>query len=141
MLAGRLLQGFGLAAPRTMVLAVIRDQYQGRTMARMMSSIMGVFILVPAIAPAIGQGILRIGGWRAIFASLLGLSLVALIWFITRQPETLPPGKRAPFSPRRVGIAMVFVCLERVKTVRQWLSAPNRGQDLRPGLPNSRTTS
>ncbi len=58
MLAGRVLQGIGLAGPRSMVSALIRDHYSGRTMARMMSSIMAVFILVPTVAPAIAGCIL-----------------------------------------------------------------------------------
>jgi DHA1 family bicyclomycin/chloramphenicol resistance-like MFS transporter len=114
MLAGRVLQGMGLAGPRSMVLALVRDQYQGRTMARMMSSIMAVFILVPAIAPAIGQGIIVIAGWRAIFGSLLALALIALTWFGVRQPETLLPRYRIPFSIDRVARAAAEVCRNRI---------------------------
>ena len=58
MLAGRVLQGIGAAGPRTVTVALIRDQYEGRAMARIMSFVMAVFILVPVLAPALGQGIL-----------------------------------------------------------------------------------
>jgi MFS transporter, DHA1 family, multidrug resistance protein len=114
MLTGRVLQGVGLAGPRSMVLALIRDQYIGRPMAKMMSSIMTVFIIIPVIAPAIGQGILAVAGWRTIFATLLIQAIIALIWFVVRQPETLPPEHRVPFSPRRVLKAFAEVCRNRV---------------------------
>ncbi|MEE9195978.1 MAG: MFS transporter, partial [Alphaproteobacteria bacterium] len=67
MLAGRVLQGFGVAGPRTVTVALIRDQYEGRAMARIMSFVMAVFILVPVLAPAMGQGILFVADWRVIF--------------------------------------------------------------------------
>jgi DHA1 family bicyclomycin/chloramphenicol resistance-like MFS transporter len=103
MLAGRLLQGLGMAAPRSVSLALIRDRYQGRTMAQVMSFISVVFILVPIIAPSLGQAILLVADWRAIFVVLLLLGLVSLIWFALRQPETLPPALRAPLSASRIG--------------------------------------
>jgi DHA1 family bicyclomycin/chloramphenicol resistance-like MFS transporter len=114
MLGGRFLQGIGLAGPRSMVLALVRDQYEGRIMARMMSSIMAVFIMVPAIAPTLGQGVIMLAGWRAIFGLLLALAPIALAWFMVRQPETLAPQHRIPFSPRRVTQAMLEVCRNRV---------------------------
>ena len=109
MLAGRVLQGIGASGPRSVVIALIRDQYEGREMARMMSSIMSVFILIPAVAPAIGQGILMVASWRAIFGSLLVLTLIALAWFVSRQPETLPPRHRIPFSVREISRAFIVV--------------------------------
>lgn len=114
MLAGRVVQGIGVSGPRSAVVALIRDQYEGRAMARMMSSIMSVFILIPAIAPAIGQGILMVAGWRTIFGSLLFLALIATAWFVRRQPETLPPLHRIPFSVREIARAFVVVCSNRV---------------------------
>ncbi|MGI9373833.1 MAG: multidrug effflux MFS transporter [Hyphomicrobiales bacterium] len=107
MLAGRFLQGFGAAGPRIVTIAVIRDQYAGRGMARVMSMIMAVFILVPAIAPALGQAVMLFAGWRAIFWSFLIIGFIAFTWFAVRQPETLPPEARMPFSLKRIfaGIA------------------------------------
>ena len=64
MLAGRVLQGLGAAAPRIVSLALVRDGYEGRAMARIMSIVMAIFILVPAIAPAIGEAVLLIADWR-----------------------------------------------------------------------------
>ena len=101
MLAGRLLQGFGAAGPRTVIIALVRDRYAGRGMARIMSFVMAVFILVPVIAPAIGQGIVFVSHWRAIFGLFLVLALIGLAWFAVRQPETLPAERRVRFSPRQ----------------------------------------
>jgi len=114
MLVGRVLQGIGLAGPRSIVMALVRDQYSGRKMAKMMSSILTVFILIPAIAPAIGQAILAVAGWRTIFSMLLILALVSLAWFAVRQPETLIPENRLPFSPGRILRAVSEVCRNRV---------------------------
>ncbi len=103
MIAGRVLQGFGAAGPRVVVMALVRDRYEGDRMARILSFTMAVFILVPALAPALGQGIQWLGGWRAIFAAFLAVAGVAFAWFALRQPETLPPARRRPFSPRSIG--------------------------------------
>ncbi|MDT8447265.1 MAG: multidrug effflux MFS transporter [bacterium] len=103
MILGRLLQGFGLAAPRVVTLTMVRDQFHGREMARVMSLVMMVFILVPAIAPMLGQTILWFAQWRAIFWFLLAMALVGLLWFALRQPETLARSKRAAFTPIQTG--------------------------------------
>ncbi|MCY4384548.1 MAG: multidrug effflux MFS transporter [Nitrospinae bacterium] len=103
MIAGRILQGIGIAGPRIVTVALVRDQYEGRQMARLMSFAMAVFILVPTVAPSLGLGILWLGGWRAIFATFFIIAAVTLAWFSLRQPETLPPARRRPLSPRAVG--------------------------------------
>lgn len=102
MLTGRILQGFGAAGPRIVSIALVRDQYEGPTMARVMSFVMTVFILIPILAPALGQALLGIAGWRSIFGVFLGLSLFTLFWFSLRQPETLSSEKRIPFTARRI---------------------------------------
>jgi DHA1 family bicyclomycin/chloramphenicol resistance-like MFS transporter len=102
MLAGRIIQGIGADGPRTAIIALIRDQYGGRAMARIMSAIVAVFILIPTIAPALGQAIFFMTSWRAIFGVLMIQGLIALTWFTIRQPETLPQNRRIPFSVRRV---------------------------------------
>ena len=98
MLAGRFLQGVGAAAPRVVTMAIIRDCYRGEAMAQILSLIMAVFIIVPMVAPAIGQGILWIADWRTIFYVLLFLAVLAQLWFSLRQPETLSPELRNRFS-------------------------------------------
>jgi DHA1 family bicyclomycin/chloramphenicol resistance-like MFS transporter len=102
MMMGRLLQGLGAAGPRVVATALIRDCYEGREMARVMSFVMTIFILVPVIAPAIGQLIIAYSDWHSIFILFLILAIVALTWFSLRQPETLSEDKRIRFSMARV---------------------------------------
>lgn len=103
LLAGRILQGIGAAATRVVSMALIRDQYAGERMARVMSLIMGVFVLVPAIAPALGQAVLAVSGWRTIFGLLAMQALAAVGWLAIRQPETLRRERRRPLSARGLG--------------------------------------
>ncbi len=114
MLTGRIIQGIGLAGPRTAIIALIRDQYDGRAMARIMSAVMAVFIFVPAIAPALGQAVLLKANWRAIFSVLMIQGLITAIWFMIRQPETLPKENRMPFSVKRIRDGFVEVCSNRL---------------------------
>lgn len=97
-LIGRFLQGLGASAPRVITMALVRDCYSGREMARVMSFMMSVFIMVPVLAPTLGQGILLIADWRSIFASLMLMALIVLLWFKLRMPETLSDEKRRPFT-------------------------------------------
>jgi len=114
MLAGRVLQGIGAAGPRVVAIALVRDSYQGAQMARIMSFVMAVFILVPALAPALGQLILMFGDWRDIFVMFIVLSSTAIVWFVFRQPETLVSENRRAFSLRGVLQAMVQCLLHPV---------------------------
>ena len=98
MIVGRTIQGFGAAGPRIVAMAMVRDLHAGRAMARIMSFVMAVFILVPILAPAVGQFILFYSDWRAIFYALAIVGLLDLLWIATRLPETLPRETRAPFS-------------------------------------------
>ncbi len=121
-LAGRVVQGLGAAGPRIVALAVIRDLYAGREMARIMSFVTAVFILVPIVAPSMGQGVLLLGSWRAIFAVLGSASAIVLVWFLLRQEETLSPGRRTPLSAR--GVARVLLeILKTRQTIRYTVAA------------------
>jgi len=84
MLIGRVIQAFGVSGPRIAALAVIRDQYEGEAMARVMSFIMMVFILVPMLAPSFGQAILLMFSWHHIFSAFLVIGLLTGIWFFVR---------------------------------------------------------
>jgi len=112
MLVGRFLQGLGAAGPRVVSIAMIRDQYSGREMARFTSLVMTVFILVPVLAPSLGQLILLISHWRWIFGATFALGVIALVWFMFRQRETLPPEKRTDFSTGR----LIEATLEVIRT-------------------------
>lgn len=98
MIAGRILQGIGLSAPRTMAIAIIRDRYSGDYMARIMSFVTVVFLLIPIVAPALGKFILDQWGWEAIFYVQAGISLLVMLWFWKRQRETLAPENKVAFS-------------------------------------------
>jgi len=117
LLFGRFLQGLGAAAPRILTVAIIRDGSAGREMAHLMSLVMMVFILVPAIAPALGQTILLFTSWRGIFVALLILSSMTLIWFYLRQPETLPPEKRQPLTLPTLRRSLIGILKTRVTVV------------------------
>ncbi len=99
LLIARFVQGLGAAGPRIVALAMVRDIYSGREMARVTSFVMMVFILIPAFAPAIGQGIIAVTGWRGVFWAFVLFGLVAAIWLNLRQPETLPSERRRPLRP------------------------------------------
>lgn len=113
MLAGRAVQGFGAAAPRIVSLALVRDRYSGRAMARVMSFVMSLFILVPIVAPMLGQFILTLSGWRAIFGAFLLQALIVTVWFGLRMPETLPARDRTPISAARLTSALIGIVTNR----------------------------
>jgi DHA1 family bicyclomycin/chloramphenicol resistance-like MFS transporter len=98
MLAARALQGIGAAAPRVIALAIVRDRFGGRDMARVMSFVMMVFIIVPILAPAVGQEILVLSEWRAIFGILLISATALALWIALRLEETRPAEVRQPFA-------------------------------------------
>jgi DHA1 family bicyclomycin/chloramphenicol resistance-like MFS transporter len=100
MIIGRVLQGIGLSAPRTIAISIIRDTYKGDYMAKIMSFVTAFFILVPVVAPAIGKWIMDAFGWEAIFYVQLFFALVVGIWFWRRQVETLKPQYKIPFSAK-----------------------------------------
>jgi DHA1 family bicyclomycin/chloramphenicol resistance-like MFS transporter len=114
MLIGRVIQAFGVSGPRVATLAVIRDKYEGEAMARVMSFIMMVFILVPMLAPIFGQTILFWFSWQHIFSSFLIYGLLIGLWFFIRQPETLPKEKRLPFSWSQLRISSKFILTHKL---------------------------
>ncbi len=98
MMAGRLLQGFGAAAPRVAALAMVRDGAKGADMARVMSFVMSVFMLVPILAPSIGQVVLYVANWRYIFGGFVVAAGLTATWMHLRQSETLAPENKRPIS-------------------------------------------
>jgi MFS transporter, DHA1 family, multidrug resistance protein len=114
MLLGRLLQGVGISSPRAVTLALVRDRYAGRAMARVMSFVMTVFILVPMLAPTFGQAVLLFFGWRAIFLSFILMAIVTFVWFALRMPETLALENRSAFSLGQIISTMQAILMIRV---------------------------
>ncbi|KAJ56803.1 multidrug MFS transporter [Actibacterium mucosum KCTC 23349] len=110
LLVARFVQGLGSSGPRVAILAVVRDIYAGREMARIMSFVMMVFTIVPAMAPLAGAIIMDFTGWRGIFAAFMLFSAFGAIWYSLRQPETLPPENRRPITGAmiRSGVIEVF---------------------------------
>jgi len=98
MIFGRILQGIGLSAARTISISMIRDTYEGDYMAKVMSFVTAFFILIPVIAPALGKMVLDLWSWQAIFYMQILCSLLVVLWFWRRQPETLKPRYKIPFS-------------------------------------------
>ena len=105
LLAARLMQGVAAAATRVLVVAVVRDRYQGPAMARIMSITMIVFMIVPVLAPTFGQGVLAFATWRHIFIVLAAYGGVLALWTLLRLPETLPREKRRSLSVGHIGEA------------------------------------
>ena len=110
MMVGRFFQGLGAAGPRIVSIALVRDRFAGRQMARVMSFVMTIFILIPIIAPSIGQLIVNYSTWHSIFVLFLVLTIVAMTWFSLRQPETLPREKRISFSPAQMMSDIKSIC-------------------------------
>jgi len=100
LLIARALQGLGAAAPRVVGMSMVRDLYRGRDMARIVSVVMVIFMVVPALAPLLGQAVLWVGTWRTIFVAVAAIALLANAWVLIRQAETLPPAARRTLSPR-----------------------------------------
>jgi DHA1 family bicyclomycin/chloramphenicol resistance-like MFS transporter len=105
MMIARVTQGIGAAATRVLSVAVVRDCYSGRQMARVMSLAMVVFLVVPIVAPSIGQAIILVAPWPWIFGVLAIFGSVLLVWVTLRLPETLHPQNRLPIRFGRVARA------------------------------------
>lgn len=102
LLLGRAIQGLGVAGPKIASRALIRDLYQGPDMARIMSYVMVIFILVPILAPALGQLVMVFGSWRWVFAAFIVQAFIASFWLALRQAETLPREQSRPLSFSRL---------------------------------------
>ncbi len=98
MILGRVLQGIGLAAPYSISVSIVRDSYKGDALAKIMSFVMVIFILVPVIAPALGQVILNVFDWKSIFYFQLIFGVIISFWLWRRQPETLKEEYRSSFN-------------------------------------------
>jgi DHA1 family bicyclomycin/chloramphenicol resistance-like MFS transporter len=112
-IAARFVWGLGAAAPRSLSLAMIRDRHEGDAMARLMSMIMAVFLLVPIIAPGLGAGLNAIAPWRIVFWVPVVAALGLIVWGWRRLPETLPAERRRPFTFTALGQAVRAVATNR----------------------------
>lgn len=95
----RFVQGVACAGLSVVPAAIVRDHVGGDRMARLMSLIMMVFLVVPIIAPAIGQLILMVADWRAIFAGMAVVGTLVGVWVWLRLPETLTEANEQDIKP------------------------------------------
>ena len=100
LIAGRVAMGASAAVTRVLVIAMVRDLFEAEAMARVMSLVFMTFMLVPVLAPNIGQLILLFAPWRAIFVAIAVYALIMLSWSWVRLPETLHPEFRRPLEWR-----------------------------------------
>jgi MFS transporter, DHA1 family, multidrug resistance protein len=114
LLIARFVQGLGAACPRVVTLAMVRDMYAGREMARVMSFVMMVFILIPAVAPSIGALLIWGFGWRSVFLAFVVFGLISGGWLALRQPETLAHAARRPLRLPALRAALAEVLRARV---------------------------
>ena len=125
----RFLWGLGAAAPRSLALAMVRDAYGGERMARTMSLVMAIFVLVPVFAPGLGAIALLVVPWRALLLIPVAAAAVLAVWG-RRLPETLPVARRRSVAPKALleafgavirnrqaaGFALVVTCLFGIMT-------------------------
>jgi DHA1 family bicyclomycin/chloramphenicol resistance-like MFS transporter len=105
LIAARVFQGASAAVTRVLVVAMVRDLFEGEEMARVMSLTFMVFMVMPVLAPSIGQAILLVAPWRAIFVVLAVYGLLMLGWAMLRLPETLRDEHRRTLKWRDIAAA------------------------------------
>jgi len=113
LLVGRFIQGLAAAALGVLANSIIRDRYDGDAMARAMSTIMMIFMIVPITAPLLGQLVLHVAPWKAIFLVLSAAGLLAFLWVMMRLPETLHPDNKTPIKFKSVTAAWYAVIFNR----------------------------
>jgi len=113
LLGARFFAGIAVAAARVVTVALVRDCYQGRAMARVMSLTFIVFMAAPILAPNFGQIIIVFASWRWIFGGIAIATAAILVWFRLRMPETLPEHARQSLSPRRIAEDALIVVRDR----------------------------
>ncbi len=118
LLVARFVQGLGAAGPRIVGLALVRDLYEGREMARISSFVMMIFIMIPAVAPTLGAGIIAISDWHGVFLAFIAFALIGALWLNIRQAETLPPAARRPLR-----IGTLYAAAREVLSDRQVMLA------------------
>ncbi|CAN7367690.1 multidrug effflux MFS transporter [Pararhizobium sp. LjRoot235] len=109
----RFVQGIGAAAVRITTMAVVRDCFGGREMARVMSYVMIVFMIVPIVAPSLGQAVIYYANWHWIFILLGCVGAILFVWAGLRLRESLPHEERLPLSVASVGAGFRTVLTNR----------------------------
>lgn len=113
LLAARFAGGMAVAGARVVTVAMVRDCFSGRAMARVMSLVFMVFMAAPVLAPSFGQLVLLVAPWRWIFIGIAIVSAVVLAWFMARMPETLAAEDKHPFELSRLAKGYRSVVIDR----------------------------
>ena len=114
LLALRFIQGLGAAATRVIAVSVIRDRFGGRAMAEVLSLVFMVFMVVPVIAPSIGQAVMLFFDWHVIFLFMGGLATLVAVWTAVRLPETLSAENRRPLTASSIWTSFAIVMTNRI---------------------------
>lgn len=107
LLVARALMGLSTSAMMVMPMTILRDRYEGDQMARTQSLVAMIFMVVPMVAPMLGQSVLLFAGWRWIFGIMATMSALVCLWAFVRLPETLREEYRQPIRPAVIGRNMV----------------------------------
>ena len=110
----RFIQGIGAASTRVIAVSMVRDRFGGRQMAEIMSLIFMVFMVIPVVAPGIGQIVMIFAEWHWIFICMAAIAFAIAVWAFVRLPETLEPERRRPIDLGSVGRAFVYVLRNRL---------------------------
>jgi DHA1 family bicyclomycin/chloramphenicol resistance-like MFS transporter len=123
LIAARLVQGIGAAAPPVIARAMVRDSLHGKRGARLFSTILAIGSVAPMIAPTIGSGLLAAFGWRSIFAMLAICGTILFAVTLVTLRETHPPSLRSEaslsglvlnyrrfFTTRGTGLPLAVAC-------------------------------
>lgn len=114
LLAMRVVQGVGTAALQVVTLALVRDCFSGATMGRVMTFVFTTFMIVPIIAPTLGQEIEYLATWKGVFAFNAIVGALILLWMLTRLKETLKPEDRRSLAFGSLASAMGEIVTNRV---------------------------
>ena len=114
LLIARFIQGIFASGVRVIAVSIVRDLLAGRAMARIMSLVMTVFMVVPILAPTIGAGVMLVAPWQWTFGLLSVAAMLNLAWIQLRLPETLPEADRQPLNPPQTGRAYWQVLRTRI---------------------------
>lgn len=113
LLVARAASGAAIAGARAVTVALVRDCYSGRAMARVMSLAFIVFMAAPVLAPTFGQFVLTFAEWRWIFGGIALVAVLVLAWFTLRMPETLRPEDVRPLDPAQIAAGARAVAGDR----------------------------
>ena len=109
----RAVQAIGCSGLAVIPSTIIRDRFDGDRMARLQSLIFVIFLAVPMLAPSLGQAVMLLFSWRAIFVCMALLAGMVAVWVWLRLPETLDKDNCQPLQFRAIVSGMRSVATNR----------------------------